>query len=264
MKPSYLVALALGGTAAPVALAHDLWLEPSAYRVAPGTPLKLRLRVGQDFKGEPMPRNGNLIEKFFLSGPEGERPAIGADGVDPAGFAKAEAPGLHTAIYFSRFSVVEMEGRKFASYLKEEGLEAIAKVRARHGESLKPARDRFLRCAKTLIQVGASNASGFDHAFGLPLELVPQASPYSPNSPLRVKVLWQGRPLKGSLVVAFCQNNPLRKIQVRSDSQGQVILPLQEDGVWLVKCVHMRLAGAGEPAADFESYWASLSFERKA
>lgn len=262
MKHAYLVPVVLAVASA--ACAHDLWIEPSAYRVAPGTALKLRLRVGQDLKGEPMPRNGNLITRFSLCGPEGETSAIGQDGGDPAGFVKATAPGLHTAIYFSRFSEIEMEGAKFENYLKDEGLDSISKARARRGESAKPARDRFLRCAKALVQVGTRDPAGFDRAFGLPLELIAETDPFSADASLDVKVLWQGKPLKDTLVVALSQKDPMQKIRVRSDARGRARLPLHGGGVWLIKCVHMQGAGAGEPAADYESYWASLTFERKA
>ena len=246
------------------AIAHDLWIEPSSYHVAPTVALRLGLRVGQDFKGDALPRNGSLIEKFALFGPEGERTAIGQDGGDPAGFAKPESPGLHTAVYFSRFSTVELEGAKFERYLKDEGLDVISRVRATKGESAKPAKDRFLRCAKTLIHVGEGGDAGFNRVFGLPLELVAESDPWTANEPLRIKLLWHGKALKGALVVAFSKANPTHKIQLRTDHAGRVSLPMGGPGVWLVKCVHMEAAGSGEPLADWESYWASLSFERKA
>lgn len=246
------------------AFAHDFWIEPSVYKVQPGTALKLRLRVGQDFKGDPLPRNNSLIEKFVLFGPNGERAAIGQDGGDPAGFAKAEVAGLHTAIYFSRFSTVELEGAKFESYLKDEGLASISLWRAKHGKSTEPARDRFLRCAKTLIRVGDGTDAGFDHVFGMPLELVAESNPFSTRGPLPVKLLWHGKGLPDALIVAFSQANPTQKIRLRTDKAGRVRLPLAGDGVWLIKSVHMQAAGNGEPTADWESYWASLAFERKA
>ncbi len=249
---------------APMAFAHDLWIEASPRRAAQGMPIKLRLWVGQDFKGEPLPRNESLIQKFSLVGPEGERSVIGQDGSDPAGFVKAESQGLHTVVYLSRFSRVELDGAKFESYLKDEGLEAISKVRASKRETAKPAKDSFLRCAKAILPVGEGSHAGFDRVFGLPLELVAEADPISGAGPLPVRLLWQGRPLKGALVVAFSQANPKQKIRVRTDSAGRVRVPMMGRGAWLIKCVHMRPARNDSPGADWESYWASLTFERKA
>lgn len=246
-----------------MAFAHDLWIETSPRRAGPGMPIKLRLRVGQDFKGDPLPRNEALIQKFSLVGPEGEHTIIGVDGSDPAGFVKPESQGLHTVVYLSRFSMVELEGAKFESYLKDEGLEAISKVRASRRETAKPAKDRFLRCAKAILPIGEGSHAGFDQVFGLPLELVAEADPMSAVGPLPVRLLWQGKPLKGALVVAFSQADPQQKIRVRTDPAGRVRLPIAGGGQWLIKCVHMRPAGNGGPEADWESYWASLTFERK-
>lgn len=249
---------------APMAFAHDLWIEASPRRAGQGMPIKLRLWVGQDFKGEPLPRNESLIQKFTMVGPEGERAVIGQDGGDPAGFVKAESQGLHTVVYLSRFSMVELEGAKFESYLKDEGLEAIAKVRARKHETTKPAKDSFLRCAKAILPIGEGSHAGFDRVFGLPLELVAEADPISGAGPLPVRLLWQGKPLKGALVVAFSQANPQQKIRVRTDPAGRVRLPIAGGGPWLIKCVHMQPAAGGTLGAGWESYWASLTFERKA
>jgi hypothetical protein len=42
-------------------------------------------------------------------------------------------------------------------------------------------------------------------------------------------------------------------------ARGQVRLPLAAPGEWLVKAVHM-VALEGVPEADWQSYWASLTF----
>ena len=51
-----LVALALVLSAAPLA-AHDMWIEPSSFVPETGKVVGLRLRVGQDFLGDPIPRD---------------------------------------------------------------------------------------------------------------------------------------------------------------------------------------------------------------
>ncbi|HMC15773.1 MAG TPA: hypothetical protein VKI18_09085, partial [Albitalea sp.] len=54
--------------------------------------------------------------------------------------------------------------------------------------------------------------------------------------------------------------DPNAKIALRSDADGRVLLPLSHVGAWMIKAVHMRPAPAGS-GADWESLWASLSFE---
>jgi hypothetical protein len=60
-------------------------------------------------------------------------------------------------------------------------------------------------------------------------------------------------------VAALSKGQPSRQVAARTDAQGRVRLPLGGSGVWLVKAVHMIAAPAGS-GADWESFWASLTF----
>ena len=73
-----------------------------------------------------------------------------------------------------------------------------------------------------------------------------------------IRLLYQGRPLEGALVVAVPQDTRTPR-QARTDRDGRVTLSLY-DGVWLIKAVHMVPAPAGS-GADWESLWASLTFK---
>lgn len=75
-----------------------------------------------------------------------------------------------------------------------------------------------------------------------------------------VHLVYEGKPLAGALVVAMNRDEPEKPISARTDKGGGVLLALPRGGVWLVKAVHMVPAPA-ESGADWESLWASLSFE---
>jgi uncharacterized GH25 family protein len=75
-----------------------------------------------------------------------------------------------------------------------------------------------------------------------------------------VRLLYENRPLPGALVVAINKGDPAAKLSARSDAQGRVRFRLAKRGVWLIKAVHMVQAAAGSNA-DWESVWASLTFE---
>ncbi len=248
--------------AAAPAMAHDFWIEPSAYSSMPGGAIAVHLRVGEGFKGDPVPRKSERIERFILVGPEGEVPIEGAEGADPAGYVRPGEPGLHVAAYRGRRSSIELEAGKFEAYLKEEGLDRIIALRAERGESGKPGREVYSRCAKSLIGVGDRPEGGFDRVVGLPLELVPEKDPFllELGSNLPVRLFLDGKPLAGALIVAMDRGDPQRRIQARSDAEGRVRLRLDRDGVWLVKTVHMHPAPP-DTGADWESLWASLTFE---
>src|SRR5437899_5388821 len=67
------------------AFAHDFWMEPSSFRPAVGSVVTIGLRVGQDFIGDPVPRDSQLIERFVVRDSASERNLGGIEGQDPAG-----------------------------------------------------------------------------------------------------------------------------------------------------------------------------------
>jgi uncharacterized GH25 family protein len=261
LKP-FGLALLLTALSAPAVRGHDFWIEPSAFTPAPGQRVAVRLKVGEHFRGDPVPRSPERIERFAAVGPAGEVPVQGVPGGEPAGFVALGKPGLHLLVYDSDHASVELEGEKFEEYLKMEGLEAVSALRARRGQTGAPVKEVYSRCAKSLVAVGNGAGPGFDRNLGLALELVPEANPYTLKKgvELPVRLYYGGKPLTGALVMALPKDQPDAKVSARSDAQGRVRLRLDRPGVWLVKAVHMAPASR-ESGADWESFWASLTFE---
>lgn len=263
------LALALG-FARPLP-AHDLWIEPTAFRPEPGQVVGARLRVGVDLEGEPLPRYGSLIEQFVYTDAAGRRPLAGRERANPAGLLRAGGPGLGVIGYHSRPSRVEVPADEFDAYLKEEGLDGILALRAAGGDAARAGtREQFQRCAKSLLMVGAPGGAQSDRTLGCPLELVVERNPYLPGAmdELPVRLTYEGRPLPGALVVALggrragADTGTVERVAARSDADGRVRLRLRAGGMWLVKAVHMVPAPAAtEPPADWSSYWASVTFE---
>ncbi|HEX5761446.1 MAG TPA: DUF4198 domain-containing protein [Thermoanaerobaculia bacterium] len=252
-----LVTLAAGRPAA----AHDFWIEPSTFRPAPGERFSVRLRVGDAFPGEPVPRRPERIERFALVGPAGEGEVPGLPEMDPAGLAVAAEPGLHLLVYDSNHARLTLAGDKFERHLAEQGLERVSALRKERGQSAQAATEIYSRCAKALVQVGERQPGqrGHERVLGLPLELVPEADPYAlGGGPLPLRLLYQGKPLAGALVEARAPDRA-EKVSGRTDTDGRVLLSLPGPGFWLVKAVHMVAAPAGGDA-DWESFWASLTF----
>jgi uncharacterized GH25 family protein len=254
--------LLLGTLATPALLAHNFWIEPTAFTPAPGQRVAVRLRVGQELQGDPVPRDPSLMKRFVTVGPSGAEVAVpGVPNTEPAGFLALQAPGLYTIVYESGRSAVELEAAKFETYLKEEGLEMVSARRARAGKTAAPAREVFSRSAKSLVAVGDGSGPGFDRVLGLRLELVAEKNPYAlaNGGELPVRLLYEGKPLAGSLVMALQRGRPGAVASARSDSKGRATLKLDRPGLWLIKAVHMIPAPA-DAGADWESFWASLTF----
>jgi uncharacterized GH25 family protein len=155
-----------------------------------------------------------------------------------------------------------LQGDKFTQYLKEEGLDAIIETRARTQTSQREGREIFSRAAKSLLRSGAMAPGSGDRALGFPIELVAERNPYEmrPGDALPVRLMFRDAPLADALVVAFNQRHPYLKQRVRADRDGRATFTISEPGPWLVKAVHMVPAPAGSNA-DWESFWASLTFE---
>jgi len=250
--------------AAPLA-AHDFWIEPSTFRPAVGATVALRLFVGPHFEGEPFPRVPPLVSKFVLVSAAGEQAIAGGPGDDPAGTVRVAEPGLAIVGYRSFNYPVSLDAAKFEDYLKEEGLEKISKMRAERGESGKPAREVFSRCAKALLDVGGAGRAGFDRPLGFTLELLPEKNPYAlrPGDSLTVRLLLDGKPLAGALVHAQLHGQPGVTSAARTGRDGRATLGLAKPGFWMIKAVEMGPAPAGADA-DWQSLWASLTFEMAA
>jgi uncharacterized GH25 family protein len=239
-------------------IGHDMWIEPATFSPRTGDVVGVKLRVGEGLLGDPIPRDPALLRELVAWDSEGRKALPGRNGADPAGYLRVAAPGLHVVGYSSYPSPVQMAKEKFVSYLKEEGLDAVA---ARQGEFGVTVRELFTRCAKSLIQVGPTNAAAVDRKMGFTLELVAERNPYAlqPGEPLPVRLTYQDRPLAGALVTAISRANPAAKVSARTGSDGRVRLQLRPGGLWMVKAVHM--VKAESPEADWSSYWASLTFD---
>jgi uncharacterized GH25 family protein len=256
-----LVAVCLVALSATAALAHDFWIVPSSFLPAPGLLVSARLFVGTGWQGDLVPRSNDRIVKFALVGPSGEQPMVGVDGTDPAGFARPAGPGLQYMVYQTNAAVIDLPPDKIDTYVQEEGLEPFLVLKDE--EKAAGIKDHYARCAKSLLLVGKGEkkTAGFDRKLGLPLELVPEANPYQlpTGRKLPVRLLRDGKPLKGALVVAIQKDAPAdSRVTARTDAKGHVLLPLSRPGVWLVKAVH--ITRANKPG-EWNSLWASLTFE---
>ena len=249
--------------AAPV-FAHDLWIEPTTFAPRPGQLVGVKLRVGMNLEGDPVPRYASLIRQFLVATDSDRKPLPGREGADPAGFLRATGTGMEVLGYFSSPSRIELPAEKFNAYLEDEGLDPVIAARARRGQADTPGRELYSRCAKSLILSGPASEAKGDRRLGFPLELVAERNPYAlrDGGDVPIRLLWQGRPLEGALVVAVNSAAPKEKLSARSDSEGRVRFRLRPGGMWLVKAVHMVPASGAD--ADWQSYWASLTFEASA
>ena len=215
---------------APIAGAHDFWIEPSTFR--PGVPstVTASLRVGEHFTGDAVPRRSPRIESFVVRDAAGERAVAGFEGRDPAGIVRIERDGAAVIGYRGKPYPHEISRAKFEQFLREEGIEG---VRPRGN---RVQRERFQRFAKSVLGGDAAEPLGW------PFELVVAGDV--------VRVLYEQKPLANAYVAALARDG--RRFAARTDRDGRVTFDLGR-GVWLIKSVHVLPAPEG---ADYD--WDSL------
>jgi uncharacterized GH25 family protein len=249
-----------GGT---VAEEHDFWLAPSSYRPAIGSAVDVSLLVGHPSRYTPYVRNPQHIRRFVAAFGDSLHIIRGVAGRDPAGTITFDRPGLAVVGYSSRHTATSLPASRFEAYLREEGLDHVIESRERRGETLAPGREKFSRSAKSILQVGGLGLEGYDRRLGFPFEIVPERNPYelAQGDSLPVRLYFRGRPLGGALVTAYQTKSSQVEATGRSDANGLVLLAIDRPGEWMIKSVHM-VSVEGDPAADWESIWATLTFER--
>ena len=255
--------LGLGMAASPVS-GHEFWIEPQDFTVAAGEEIRADIRIGQDFKGDAFPYIPSRFAAFKRHDREGISNVDGATGDLPALTLEPRAEGLTIVTYVSVAERIRFQAwEKFAEYLDYEGLTTIPARHDARGLSRDEIRELYTRCAKTLVAVG--DASGEkDRATGMRIELVAGENPatLSAGANMSFTLLWEGAPLGETQVALFRRGEDgadATRIVTRTDQDGKAGFTLPGNGEYLVSAVHMIEAPA-ERNADWESYWASLTF----
>jgi uncharacterized GH25 family protein len=244
---------------ASAAQGHDFWIEPSTFHPAPSQTVAVGLRVGQDFIGDAVPHFSNAIASFSIRQAGHTETIEGADGINPAGFLRADGAATAVISYASNGADIELPAGPFEDYLRLYGVDAIIEQRSRRRERAKPGRERFYRYAKALLS-GREPSEDVTEPLGLAYEIIADEDPTRRLAPFRGHVLYDGKPLAGALVVALLQGQPSVHLAARSDVQGGFSFALPRTGIWLIKSVHMVRASFFS-SEDWDSLWASLTFE---
>jgi hypothetical protein len=265
---------------APAAPAHEFWLSPSRYRAGSGDEIHVSALTGEGFGGEPRHYTREKTRSFeLLAARRLDLTAVAGEG--DSVFARFIAPDDSGAMvcFVSEPSMIEVAPAKFEKYLLDDGLDQAREARAQAGDTEKPGRERFRRCAKTWVagtgRAGDRSAVRLLRPAGLPVEVVPLDDPVTADT-LRVRLLEDGEPLVGALVHAW--RRPLAAgwqpaptgeraevapvAAVRTNERGEAAIPLIGEGEceWIVSAV--RMVPSTELGSDWESTWASLTFAR--
>ena len=253
--------------------AHDFWLASSHWHVAPGATVVVTANVGDDI----YPRSESAtaperVESLRLIGAGSAvltptyrtvEQSLAADVTLPA------APATYLVAMVVKGRFLSMEGPKFIDYLRDKGLGHLVEEVERRGEADKKSRERYWREAKVLIHAGDGPSAQVTRPVpGMAAELVPDTdlTVARVGDTVGVRLLSEGTPVSGAQVnLTAAGPGPIkdRVARARTDAEGRARLTITKRGPYLLTAVHMvrREGEAGEEAADWESYWCSVTFD---
>ena len=247
------------------AAAHDFWIAPERYRdAAPEAAIRASFRIGSAAKPEDWNTKVEKIVALRSFGPEGvsDQQAEIVPGQPGSATLRLKGKGTHFVTLESTPSEIELPPGEFNDYLDHEGLSAIKDWRARNGQSEKPGREQYARRAKAIVQLGAKPTDTVSRPLGLSLEIVPERNPLmlAPGELLPLRLYFRGRPLPGATLSIEClSDGGSGYATAKTDSEGRARFAFAHKGAWKVATV-WSVPIAGNPRADFDTLFASLSF----
>jgi hypothetical protein len=261
------VSVLLAATAG-VLYAHDLFLRPTRFFVPENSEVRIHVLNGTFSKSEGAVTRDRLRALDVVS-PAGVS-ALDTSAWVPSGDTtvltlRTGGAGTYVVGASLKPRELRLEAKDFNQYLATDGVPDVLEARRQGGELDRPARERYHKHVKAVLQVGSERSGGFDRALGYPAELVPLDNPYAlrRGASLRVRALVDGRPVPNQYVVTGGRAAGGARIAqrgVRTDADGVTRVPLRSAGVWYVKFIHMARA-SGDTTIDYESKWATLTFQ---
>lgn len=258
----------LVGIMSSILYSHDFFLYPTRFTAKPGDKVKITIHVHELFPGEAVKWNPQRVQRFehrfgqTMSDAKNIKPETDSSGVT----FKLDQAGLHSFALDWAERFIDIKPDLFSKYLASEGLDHVLKLRKERGEEAKNGRERYSRFVKALIKAGEGNSEALDKVVGQTIELVALDNPYAKKvgDSIRVQLLFRGKPLANhqiSSTYAGASDRPDTYAQsARTDENGVATVRLTHSGPWLVRTVHM-LPLPDSKDADWESWWASITFE---
>jgi len=244
---------------------HDLYIFPERFFVDAGHPCTIGFHNGDAFpESEASPVLERLRDANLLSS-SGVVPVGGLriEGKLATGVVTVQASGEQILTIRTIPNFISLPPAQFLAYLKEEGLEHVIAWREQHKETQKPSRERYSKYAKSIVLAGKSDGF-FSHQAGFPIEIIPETDPYRARAgdSIRVRVAFMGKPAANLQLEAAWSDRRQTKVAIagRTGADGVISVKVDRPGFWRLHTV--RMDRCAQPViADWESYWASLTFE---
>lgn len=261
-----LLTLAFVSISQPVA-AHDFWLVPNAFTVAPSGEILVRGQTSSAFPTTLSAVTPDRVTEARVVG-AGDDERIAALTTQDNSLVlrhRPKTPGQKIVGVAIGWRRVNETAASFRRYLVAEGAEAALQHYERTGQL--PTADivrRYAKYGKTVVEVG-EGPRAFDRIVGHPLEFFPLTDPGAAASgAVLMRLTFQGKPLAGARVHAGkapVSGQKAAELSLTTSSDGVVSVP-EGGGLWNVRTIHVVPAPAGADA-DWDVHWATFVYSRK-
>ena len=263
-------AIALGLLLASVTLAaaHDMFVKPTRFFAPENAEVRVRLLNGTFSKSENSIARNRLADASVLT-PRGriklDTAEWGVKGDTSTFHIHTRAAGTYVIGVSTKPNRIDLSADDFNLYLKDDGIPDVLEARRKAGELNKPAKERYHKHVKAMLQVGTLRTDHYAEVFGYPAEIIPMVNPYTlqKGATLRVKTLVDGKATGNQYVLYGGElangTGAMEQKDTRSDAQGFANIPLSQAGVYYIKFINMTKVA--KDTVDYESKWATLTFE---
>ena len=247
---------------------HDLFLKLDSYFLQPNTKATVQVLNGTFSASDAAVARDRLVALNLigpnLSASSGESVVWRAeDKMSVMEFQTGKA-GTYVIGISTKTRQNTRTGAEFNKFLEEDGMPDILAARKKNNELEKGATQRYSKYVRAVFQVGGARTDDYKKSLNHPIELIPQTNPYSlkAGDTIPVLCLLNGKPLANQFVMAGWETSDgqMRSASARADAKGVVRFKLTP-GKWFIKTIHMEKVT--EPGLDYESKWATLTFEMK-
>ncbi|MEQ1515871.1 MAG: DUF4198 domain-containing protein [Usitatibacteraceae bacterium] len=263
--PAILIAAASASSVA----AHDFWVQPSAYWLAPQTTSPVAIMVGHGPDRQRSQISLSRITRFVAISPDGEtidlRPNLKRTEAGLQGDIGLRPPGAYVlALETDATAQSHLPAIKFNAYLNDEGLTPAIAARTQARHMAAEGSENYGRRAKAIVQVGPPGGPQtiVTRPVGYSLEIVPECSPYAvpQSATLPVRVFYEGQPLAGALVKFTNLEHDEAPVEThRTDKSGRAVFAMPKTGNWMLNVVWTKPLPS-DRETDFETTFSSLSF----
>ena len=250
------------------AVAHDFWLQPNNFQLAPGATTTMTIQVGHGVNRQKSLITADRVTRFdsFSTGSHlDRRPELKLGDANVDTTLHFPRTGLQLLVFETNGTYSDLPDIRFNDYITFEGMTPALDLRHNTNTTATDGKEVYSRRAKALIQVGPYNKSDDAVAtrpIGMSLEIVPLANPYAPGftGKLPVRIYYYGKALPGATVMMNNLQFDDRPTEiVKSDAAGNATMTIPRLGEWQVNVVWTRPI-ANDPKADYETMFSSLTF----